>query len=139
VSTAVRQGVAAEHLTDLAAPFGVPAAAIDGADVDEVAAAVSAALVEIRAGSGPRFIEMRCTRLGPHSTATREERPKAEQERFRDTDPVVRYEQRLRTLGVLNDVKLAALQAGVATEIAAAERYAADAAWPDCDEALRDV
>ncbi len=139
VSTAVRQGIAVEQLTDLAAPFGVPAVAIDGTDVDDVVTAMHEAVTAIRAGSGPRFIEMRCTRMGPHSTATREERPSAELERFRDTDPIMRYEQRLRALGWLDDAKLAELQAAVATAITAAEQYAADAPWPDGDEALRDV
>ncbi len=82
---------------------------------------------------------MRCTRLGPHSTATREERPSAELERLRDADPLVRYEQRLRALGWLDDAKLAQLQAAVAAEIATAEQYAANAPWPDGEEALRDV
>src|SRR5450631_2970924 len=39
VSTGVRQGIAAKRLTDLAAPFGIPAASVDGTDVDAVAAA----------------------------------------------------------------------------------------------------
>jgi TPP-dependent pyruvate/acetoin dehydrogenase alpha subunit len=139
VSTAVHQAIAAKQLTDLAAPFGVPAVAVDGTDVDAVVAAMDEAVAAIRAGSGPRFIELRCTRMGPHSTATREERPSTELEHFRDTDPIVRYQQRLRTLGWLDDAKLAELQAIVATEIVAAEQFAADAPWPDGEEALRDV
>jgi TPP-dependent pyruvate/acetoin dehydrogenase alpha subunit len=139
VSTAVRQGIAVEQLTDLARPFRVPAEAIDGTDVDAVAAAVSSAATAIRAGSGPRFIEMRCTRMGPHSTATREERPQAELEKFRDADPVARYEQRLRNRGWLDDAQLAGLQESVAAVITAAEQFVAAAPWPDGDEALRDV
>jgi TPP-dependent pyruvate/acetoin dehydrogenase alpha subunit len=139
VSTSVRQGIAVEQLMDLAAPFGVPAVAIDGANVDDVVAAMNEGVAAIRTGSGPRFIEMRCTRMGPHSTATREERPSAELDRFRDADPIARYDKRLRALGWLDDAKMAELQAVVATETAAAERYAADAPWPDGDEALRDV
>lgn len=139
VSTGVRQGIAVEQLTDLASPFGIPAVAIDGADVDEVAGAMQEAVAAIRADSGPRFIEMRCTRMGPHSTATKEERPAAEQERFRDADPIVRHERRLRAAGWLDDAGFAALQDNVAQEIAAAEKFAADAAWPDGEEALRDV
>jgi pyruvate dehydrogenase E1 component alpha subunit len=139
VSTAVRQGIAAAQLTDLAAPFGVPAVAVDGGDVDDVAAAMKEAVAAIRAGGGPRFIEMRCSRLGPHSTSTREERSGAELECLRDADPIVRHEQRLRALGWLDDAKLAQMQAGVAADIAAAEQFAADAGWPDGAEALRDV
>jgi TPP-dependent pyruvate/acetoin dehydrogenase alpha subunit len=139
VSTGVRQGVAAAELTDLAAPFGIPATAIDGTDVDEVVAAMSAAAAAIRGGGGPRFIEMRCTRMGPHSTATKEERPSQELELFREADPIARQDQRLRALGWLDDPGLGRLQAQVAAEIAEAEQFAADAPWPDADEALRDV
>lgn len=139
VSTAVRQGIAAKELTDLAAPFGVPAVAIDGADVDTVAATMHKAVGEIRTGSGPRFIEMRCTRMGPHSTATKEERAGAEIERFRDADPILRYEKELRRRGWLNEAILTDLQADVAGEISVAERFAAEAPWPDGEEALRDA
>jgi pyruvate dehydrogenase E1 component alpha subunit len=139
VSTTVRQGIAAEQIIDLAAPFRIPAVAVDGSDVDDVVAAMSEAATAIRAGAGPRFIEMRCTRMGPHSTATKEERPNAELERFRDQDPIVRYEQRLRAMSWLDDAQLAGMQAEVASEIAAAERFAAAAAWPDGAEALRDA
>jgi len=139
VSTAVGHGIAARQLTDLAAPFGIPASAADGTDVDEVVTAMTEAAKEIRSGGGPRFIEMRCTRMGPHSTATREERPRAEVENFCAADPIGRYEQRLRAQGRLDDAGMAALQRAVATEIEAAERFAADAQWPDCEEALLDV
>ncbi len=139
VSTGVRQGVAAAQLTDLAAPFGIPAVAVDGADVDAVVAVMSEAVSAIRAGSGPRFIEMRCTRMGAHSTATKEERSAAELEQFRDTDPIVKQERRLRARGWLDDAKLAGTARRRAAEVAAAERFAAAAPWPDCDEASLDV
>src|SRR5438552_15416222 len=67
VSTPVREALAVAALTDLAAPFGVPAQAVDATDVDQVAAAVSEAAARIRAGQGPGFLEMRCVRLATHS------------------------------------------------------------------------
>jgi pyruvate dehydrogenase E1 component alpha subunit len=139
VSTTVHQGIAAEQIIDLAAPFRIPAVAVDGTDVDDVVAAMAEAVARIRAGAGPRFIEMRCTRMGPHSTATKEERPSAELERFRDADPIARYDQRLRAMGWLDDARLADMHVEVAGEIALAERFAADASWPDGPEALRDA
>ena len=139
VSTPVHQGVAAASLTDLAGPFGVPAAAVDGTDVDAVVSATLDAVTAIRAGDGPRFLEMRCVRMGSHSTLTREERLAAEVERFIDSDPLLIYERRLRDEGVLDDERWARIQAEVDAEIAAAEKFVEAAPWPDAEAAVLDV
>lgn len=139
VSTPVRQALAPANLTDLAAPFGVPAAAVDGTDVDAVVAAIDAAVTAIRAGLGPRFLELRCARMAPHSTATREERPTADVQGFADADPLLKYERQLRADGVLTDELWERMQSEVHGEIAAAEQFAGNASWPDPEAALLDV
>ena len=139
VSTPVSQGVAVASLTDLAAPFAVPAAVVDGTDVDHVAAAVSEAAARIRAGEGPRFLEMRCVRMGPHSTLTREERPAKEVQQFESSDPLRIYERRLRNKGILDAETLARMRAQVAAEIAAAEDFVEAAPWPDAEAAALDA
>jgi TPP-dependent pyruvate/acetoin dehydrogenase alpha subunit len=139
VSTPVRQGIAAASLTDLASPFGVPAAAVDGTDVDAVVAATVDAVAAIRAGCGPRFLEMRCTRLGSHSTLTREERSAADVGRFIDSDPLLIYERRLRDDGVLDVERWKRIQAEVNAEIEEAEKFVETASWPDAEAAILDV
>jgi TPP-dependent pyruvate/acetoin dehydrogenase alpha subunit len=139
VSTPVSQGVAAESLTDLAAPFGVPAAIVDGTDVDSVAAAVTEAAASIRAGRGPRFLEMRCVRMGPHSTLTREERPAEEVERLKDSDPLLIHQRRLRDEDILDDEAWNRMRAEVSAEIAAAEKFVEAAPWPDAEAEVLDV
>jgi len=139
VSTSVCEGLAPAHLTDLAAPFGVPAAEVDGSDVDAVAAAVAEAAAAIRAGNGPRFLDLQCARLAPHSTLTREERPALEMERLLRRDPLCTYERRLRAEGLLDDAGWAHLQTEVDAEIAEAGRFTNEAPWPDAEAALLDV
>lgn len=139
VSTSVEKGLAPASLTDFAAPFRVPAAVVDGTDIDAVVAAMEESTAAIRAGGGPRFLEMRCTRMGAHSTLTKEERPAEEVERFKAFDPLRIYETRLRGRGVLDDAGWARVQAEVQAEMAGAERFAADASWPDPEEALLDA
>jgi TPP-dependent pyruvate/acetoin dehydrogenase alpha subunit len=139
VSTPVREAIAATRLIDLAAPFGVPAAVVDGTDVDAVAAAVSEAVAAARAGEGPRFLELKCARMAPHSTLTREERPPAEMEELLGRDPIVLYEQRLRAARLLDDAMLAGMRAEVDAEVAEAEQFALAAAWPDPEAAVLDV
>ena len=139
VSTPVRQGIAAASLTELARPFGVSAAAVDGTDVDAVVSATVDAVAAIRAGFGPRFLEMRCTRLGSHSTLTREERSAADLERFDDSDPLGLYERRLRDDGVLDDESWVRIRAEVHAQIAEAEKFVEAAPWPDAEAAMLDV
>jgi TPP-dependent pyruvate/acetoin dehydrogenase alpha subunit len=139
VSTSVRQGIAAASLTDLAGPFGVPAAAVDGTDVDAVVSATVDAVAAIRGGFGPRFLEMRCVRMGSHSTLTREERLAGDVERFIESDPLLIYERRLRDDGVLDDERWVRIQAEVNADIAEAETFVEAAAWPDPEAAVLDV
>jgi TPP-dependent pyruvate/acetoin dehydrogenase alpha subunit len=139
VSTSVRQGIAPASLTDLAAPYGVPAAAVDGTDVDAVVSATVDAVTAIRAGHGPRFLELRCVRMGSHSTLTREERPAADVRGFQASDPLLLYERRLRDDGLLDDGRWRRMQAEVSADIAEAERFVEAAPWPDPEAAVLDV
>ena len=139
VSTSVQQGLAPARLTDFAIPFGVPAAAVDGTDVDAVVSATVEAVTTIRAGRGPRFLELRCVRIGSHSTVTREERPASEVEGFTNADPLRIYERRLRDDGLLDDERWLRIQAGVTADIAEAEQFVEAAPWPDAEAALLDV
>jgi pyruvate dehydrogenase E1 component alpha subunit len=139
VSTAVHDGVSTAALVDLAAPFRIPTAVVDGTDVDAVTEAVRAAVAQIRAGGGPRFLEIRCVRMGAHSTATREERSAACLAGFVDADPLLLYERRLRSENALGDAGWARIQSEVGAAIEAAERFVEAASWPDADEALLDA
>ena len=139
VSTPVKQGVAAKSLTDLAAPFAVPARVVDGTDVDQVASAVAEAAASIRAGKGPRFLEIRCVRMATHSTLTREERPSEEVGRFAASDPLLIYQRRLLDEGILDDEVWNRMRAEVAAEMAVAEKFVEAAPWPDAEAAVLDV
>jgi len=139
VSTSVRDGLGVERIVDFALPFGIPARTVDATDVDAVVDAVAEAAAAIRAGGGPRFLDLRSVRLGPHSTLTKEERPAEEVESFAQSDPLRVYENRLRQQGLLDDAAWSAMQARVQARIAQAERFAADAPWPDPAEAVLDV
>jgi TPP-dependent pyruvate/acetoin dehydrogenase alpha subunit len=139
VSTPVREALAPAGLTDLALPFGIPAASIDGADLDAVVAHTANSVANTRAGRGPCFLELHCSRLATHSNLTREERAAAELDRLHERDPLLLYERRLRSEGILEDALWAQMRAEVDTEIAAAERFAEAAPWPDAEQALLDV
>jgi TPP-dependent pyruvate/acetoin dehydrogenase alpha subunit len=139
VSTPVQQALAPSRLPDLAAPFGIPARCIDGADVDAVATLTAQAVARTREGQGPCFLEVQTARLATHSNLTREERPSDELSRLRERDPLPLYERRLREHGILDDALWARMRAEVDEDIAAAERYAEQAPWPDTGQALLDA
>ncbi len=139
VSTSVREGLAPAHLTDLAGPFGIPAIAVDGTDVDAVAAAIAGAVAKARAGQGAFFLELQCARLATHSTLTREERSPMQLQQLCDRDPLLLYERRLRGEAILDDALWTQLRAEVDADIADAERFAQAAPWPDAETALLDA
>jgi len=139
VSTSVREALAPPNLTDLARPFGVPAAAVDGTDVDAVAAAAHEAVAAARDGAGPRFLELRCVRMAPHSTLTKEERPPVELQELAGRDPLLLYERRLRAEALLDDALWTRMRAEVDAEVSEAERFAEAAPWPDGEAAELDA
>ena len=101
-------------------PFGIPAASVDGSDVDAVAAFTAQSVAKTRAGQGPCFLELQCARLATHSNLTREERAAVELDRMNERDPLLLYERRLRSAGILDDALWARMRSEVDAEIAAA-------------------
>jgi pyruvate dehydrogenase E1 component alpha subunit len=62
-----------------------------------------------------------------------ERRPAEELAAWRARDPVARLADALRTEGILDEAGLAALRAGVAAELAAAEAFAEASPFPKAD------
>jgi pyruvate dehydrogenase E1 component alpha subunit len=113
-----------EAVTDLAlraSSYGMPAWPVDGMDVVAVEDAARRAAVEIRAGRGPAFLELRTYRFRAHSMYDPDRyRPKAEIETWRERDPIALLSARLRDEGVLGDDDLATIEGEVAAEVDAA-------------------
>ena len=133
VSTPRAEALAPERLSDLAAPFGLPGATIDGMDVEAVRDATSGFIERARAGEGAAFLECISERFASHSTATRETRSAAVMARVRGRCPIDRL------AATFAPGERAALQAEVDAEIAAAIAFAEAAPFPDITEALSDV
>jgi len=139
VSTPPEHAIAAQPLSSLAAPFGMPHEAIDGMDVEMVAATASRHVAHARSGRGPAFLECRSERFSSHSSATRDTRPKAMIEQLRERCPIGMLEQRLIGDGEIEAEELARLRREVDAEILAALEAAEAAPWPDPEAALVDI
>jgi TPP-dependent pyruvate/acetoin dehydrogenase alpha subunit len=125
MGTALARSEAQRDLCLKATSYGVPAWPVDGMDVLAVAEAARQAVLAVRAGGGPAFLELRTYRFRAHSMFDPElYREKAEVERWKERDPIQALAERLRREGALDDGALAALERGVAEEIAAAIAFA---------------
>lgn len=139
VSTPREQTLAPARLADLAAPFGVPGVSVDGCDVLAVRQAALTAAERARAGQGPSFLDCAAERFFSHSTGTRETRSAEQMAAARARCPIERLSRQLLDQGAIDAAGLAALQASIDAEIAAAIAFAEASPFPDPAEALADV
>ncbi|MDP1536929.1 MAG: pyruvate dehydrogenase (acetyl-transferring) E1 component subunit alpha [Burkholderiales bacterium] len=140
MGTALARSEAATDLCEKARSYKVPAQVVDGMDVEAVMAATVRAVAEARAGGGPQFLEFRTYRFRAHSMFDPElYRDKQEVEEWKKRCPIAGYTRQLKAAGVLDDVQFAALETGVAEEIAAAVAYAEAGSWEPVEQLTRDV
>jgi pyruvate dehydrogenase E1 component alpha subunit len=125
MGTALERSESETHIARKAASYGLPASTVDGMDVLAVEAAVQEAVAAIRAGTGPRFLELSTYRFRAHSMFDAElYRDKAEVERWKEHGPIVEFSAALQSAGVLDDAHQAAIDAAIAAEIDAAVAFA---------------
>jgi pyruvate dehydrogenase E1 component subunit alpha len=119
---------------------GVPGEAVDGMDVLAVRAAVRRAADAVRGGQGPRLLEARTYRFRAHSMYDPDlYRTKDEIEQWKTRDPIALFTAVLRKRGILADTDLAALEASVAADVAAAVAEAEAGPWEPVEDLLKDV
>ncbi len=140
MGTALARHQAQTDIVRKAEAAGVPGEAVDGMDVLAVEAATRRAAETVRGGQGPRLIEARTYRFRAHSMYDPDlYRAKDEIERWKASDPIVRFGAALRGQGVLADADVAALEASVVAEVDAAVAEAEVGPWEPVEDLLRDV
>ena len=140
MGTALARSESQTDIAAKAASYNMPAATVDGMDVVAVEAAASQAVAAVRAGSGPQFLELSTYRFRAHSMFDAElYRDKAEVERWKQHGPIVTLRTRLRAAGLLDDAELAAIEAEVEREIAAAVAFAEAGTLEPLADLTRDV
>jgi TPP-dependent pyruvate/acetoin dehydrogenase alpha subunit len=132
-----------ESVTDLAlkaSGYGVPAWAVDGMDVDAVHRSASSAVLAVREGNGPVFLELRTYRFRAHSMYDPElYRAKDEVAEWRTHDPIDGFVARLRSESLLDDAALAELEESIATEVDDAVAFADASALEPVEQLTRHV
>jgi TPP-dependent pyruvate/acetoin dehydrogenase alpha subunit len=139
VSTPRDVALAPKQLSELAGPFGLPSATVDGTDVTAVREAANAFVSRARAGEGAAFLECISERFSSHSTATRETRPPDVMVKVRTRCPIDRLSDRLIAEGELNADRFTDLKADVQREVTRAIAFVDSSPFPDPAEAVTDV
>jgi pyruvate dehydrogenase E1 component alpha subunit len=125
MGTALARSESETDLSLKASAYEIPAWPVDGMDVFAVAEACRRAATAVRMGGGPHFLELRTYRFRAHSMYDPElYRTKQEVEAWKQRDPIPACEAQLRRLRALDDAGLAAVEADIAAEIAAAVEFA---------------
>ncbi|MBV1708011.1 MAG: pyruvate dehydrogenase (acetyl-transferring) E1 component subunit alpha [Hyphomicrobiales bacterium] len=141
MGTPVMRASAVTDFSRRGTAFDVPGARVDGMDVAAVHAATGAALAAIRAGGGPRILEMQTYRYRGHSMADPAKYRSAEEvQKMRETqDPIDQLRDWLLQGGHISESELRAIETGVRARISEAAEYAAHQPEPDAAELMTDV
>ena len=125
MGTAIARSEADTDLTVKAAGYEMTAWSVDGMDVEAVHRAAERALVSVRGGGGPVFLELRTYRFRAHSMYDPElYRSKDEVAQWRTHDPIDALVAALHASGELDDAGLAAIEAEVTAEVDDAVAFA---------------
>ncbi len=129
--------------TDIAAKakaYALPAETVDGMDPLAVETATRHAVEFVRNGNGPYFLEYRTYRFRAHSMYDAElYRTKDEVAEWKRRDPIMTFEQTLRTAGLLADTDLQNIETEIATEIEDAVAFAEASPWEPVEQLTKDV
>ncbi|MDE3118106.1 MAG: pyruvate dehydrogenase (acetyl-transferring) E1 component subunit alpha [Nitrospirota bacterium] len=140
MGTALARHQAQPDVTLKAQAEGVVAEAVDGMDVLAVEKATKRAAESVRGGNGPYLLEYRTYRFRAHSMYDAElYRTKEEVEQWKQRDPIVIFEGQLREWKCLTSEDLAAMEAAIAAEIAAAVAEAEAGPWEPVEDLTKDV
>ncbi len=126
-------------VADRGAAYGLPAQVVDGNDVLAVRAAAAQAVARARAGQGASLLECPTYRTRPHAEGMGDftYRTREEVEAWKRRCPLVQLRDRLLATGEASVGDLAAIDADVDQQVAAARAEAEAAAWPQPASATR--
>jgi len=108
-----------------AASYDVASWTVDGMDVLAVRDATSRALVSIRAGGGPVFLELQTYRFRAHSMFDPDKyRPAEEVARWRERDPIETFSAAVLASGAMSTTDIEEVRADAECEVDSAVDYA---------------
>jgi pyruvate dehydrogenase E1 component alpha subunit len=131
-STPLTKQMRIKDIADRAVGYGFPGIVVDGNDFFAVHEAAKSAIERARSGGGPSLIECKTMRMRGHAIHDNMAYvPKELIEEWSQRDPILRFENHLREVDVLDDAKLAALVKRIEDEIDDAQAFAESAPYPE--------
>ena len=138
MGTALDRAQSQTDLTVKAAAYRVPTLAVDGMDVEACHTAAQHGVDSVRDTGGPFFIEFRTYRFRAHSMFDPQlYRDKAEVEKWRPGEPIVRFRNWLDANHMVHAEDVARIEAGADAEIAAAVAFAEAGTWEPVEQLTR--
>ncbi len=132
MGVAIEKASAVTDVYKKACMADMPTHQVDGMDVVKVNALFGRIVEEVRAGSGPQFVEARCFRYQGHSVADPDQyRSRELIEEWKRRDPIERARQMLIEERGVSPDEIAALDADVEREMDEAVAYAGASPAPD--------
>jgi pyruvate dehydrogenase E1 component alpha subunit len=123
-----------------AASYRIDSQAVDGMNVLEVQAAAQHAADAIRAGDGPRFLELLTYRFRAHSMYDAQlYRTREEVEAWRERGPIISFTRRFKETGLMTEDDYQRLAQAASREVEAAVEFAEKSDWEPVGDLLRHV
>jgi pyruvate dehydrogenase E1 component alpha subunit len=131
-------------MTDLAAKFGaycIDHEKVDGMDLEAVLDCAERVTRQVRESGRPHAVEAITYRLAPHGAADFFEKYRTKEEigSWRDRDPLVLLEHRLREAGAVDDAAVENIAGDAQDEVAAALEFADASEPPPIEDLYTDV
>jgi pyruvate dehydrogenase E1 component alpha subunit len=138
-STPNKLEFAVPTIAERAAAYGMPGTQVDGANVLDVYEAAKLAVERARGGEGPSLIESVSLRWKGHAGHDPAKYvPKEMLDEYQQfKDPVRRFEELLRWLGVVDEAALAATDERIKADFDAGYEFAQASAFPEPDEVTK--
>ena len=134
--------MAIDDVAERAAAYGMPAKVVDGMNAIDVYAATRDALVAIRAGEGPSFLECKTYRYYNHhgiQTLGMKYRSDDEVNQWRARDAIVALEETMTRNGIATPADIEATRTAIQAEVDAAIEFAQNSPLPDPSELMDNV
>jgi pyruvate dehydrogenase E1 component alpha subunit len=131
MGTTVERASAVSEIRQKAEGYGIPNSRVDGMNMLEVYKAADEAIANIRAGSGPYFLEVLTYRFRGHSMGDPERYRQADEVRcWQENDPIGIYRKYLTDSGIASMDDLNARDKRIEAETLAAVQFAENSPEP---------
>lgn len=140
MGTSLERAMSAQDVANKACAYDIASEVVDGMDVLAMRQATQRAVERARKESLPTLIEARTYRYMGHSMSDPGNyRTRAEIEKHQERDPIKLLAAKLKEDAVIDDQKIAELEAQVKEQVEAALRFADESPEPEPQELYTDV